>query len=1056
MSLKDNYNLLVDFSIFNNTINIQKWVNKSTKFTVYNVKTQGPISSCYTFVPTETLSNDGLPHTLEHLVFLGSEQYPYKGVLDQISSKCFADGTNAWTDTDHTCYTLSTVGSDGLLNAVPLYMDHIFYPTLTEQGFVTEVHHINGQGKDGGVVYCEMQEVEVRKGTIVCKALSDNIFTKKCSVQSETGGVLADIRELKNETIRKYHKSYYRPDNAAVMIFGDIEIENVFKALEPIEKKFQNTFANVEPMVRPFSEPLEFITENKTVEIQFPSEDLSTGEFLLAWKGASALDTKHTDAISILFDYLTYGSSSPIGSEMIDIDEPFAVDASYHNFEYSVGISTLFFSNSNLKRINEIHDKFFDIIKNIVESKSFDLSRMRDILLNTRHRSLAQLEKSAKDLLANNIIKSHIYNDGSKSLDQMIDYEHFYDDLLKKDQDYWLDLLETQILNNPCLTVKGLPSQEEASRLVDQENQRVEKQISSLGEAKIKELGEYLEQCKTFNDRPADPAIIANIQTPSADSISFFSIDTVINDKPVNGTKQEETLSKYLVDSNATKIPFSIQFDHISSPFIVLNYAFPTFGLDDSLRPYLSLFCELLFKCSTLDSNNNLLSHDQVDALLLKNNIEPNFSISNSKGYNSGSFNQFCFLDLSILAENYESTVELIKNLFKNLVFDIDRIKMVVSQFLDGISDIKNDGQKVQHKSLRLYHFINKQKSNLTYQMYIREEKFLNSLMNILGNDDDDDDDEEEGEDHCCNHNHNHNHDQKEKEKKELTDQELEIIEKLEKVKEYFNRAENMIVQVAGDIYKLKSPKDIWIKQYSHIQSNGVASIPSFESETTLFNNPSDINNNNMEMVVMPSGSSFMTRSTKINFSFDNCISREYAAAILSNSYLDQMEGPFWKGIRGAGYSYGYSLSINLDYGLLDLNWTRASNPVKCIQACTEIANEIINSPTVDQNLFECAKGSLVHDYANRYRNISRAISQSFYDSIRGWHGKGNYKQLIKFILDTKKEEMQSAMNNHLKPFFNNEKSCYFSFAGDKISANDLKTAYPNLVIVDPDTHFLE
>ena len=65
--------------------------------------------------------DDGLPHSLEHLIFLGSETYPYKGVLDQLANRCLAEvrerlvvpfplpfsrwltlflsqGTNAWTD----------------------------------------------------------------------------------------------------------------------------------------------------------------------------------------------------------------------------------------------------------------------------------------------------------------------------------------------------------------------------------------------------------------------------------------------------------------------------------------------------------------------------------------------------------------------------------------------------------------------------------------------------------------------------------------------------------------------------------------------------------------------------------------------------------------------------------------------------------------------------------------------------------------------------------------------------------------------------------------------
>jgi hypothetical protein len=67
------------------------------------------------------------PQTLEHLVFLGSKKYPYKGVLDMLASRCLAQGTNAWTDVrpfdlcsipyhlilckqvDSTVYTLTTV-----------------------------------------------------------------------------------------------------------------------------------------------------------------------------------------------------------------------------------------------------------------------------------------------------------------------------------------------------------------------------------------------------------------------------------------------------------------------------------------------------------------------------------------------------------------------------------------------------------------------------------------------------------------------------------------------------------------------------------------------------------------------------------------------------------------------------------------------------------------------------------------------------------------------------------------------------------------------------------
>lgn len=89
-------------------------------------------------IATEAHDDDGLPHTLEHLIFLGSEKYPFKGVLDLLANRCLASGTNAWTDTDHTCYTMTTAGKDGFLELLPIYLDHVLYPTLSVRAPRTE------------------------------------------------------------------------------------------------------------------------------------------------------------------------------------------------------------------------------------------------------------------------------------------------------------------------------------------------------------------------------------------------------------------------------------------------------------------------------------------------------------------------------------------------------------------------------------------------------------------------------------------------------------------------------------------------------------------------------------------------------------------------------------------------------------------------------------------------------------------------------------------------------------------------------------------------------
>jgi Zn-dependent M16 (insulinase) family peptidase len=128
---------------------------------------EAPIVNGYLVVATEIFNDTGCPHTLEHLVFMGSEKYPYKGIIDHFANRGFSHGTNAWTDTDHTAYTVSTAGEAGFLQILPIYVDHILYPTITKAGFITEVHHIDPQGEDSGVVYSEMQGRENTSGDLM-------------------------------------------------------------------------------------------------------------------------------------------------------------------------------------------------------------------------------------------------------------------------------------------------------------------------------------------------------------------------------------------------------------------------------------------------------------------------------------------------------------------------------------------------------------------------------------------------------------------------------------------------------------------------------------------------------------------------------------------------------------------------------------------------------------------------------------------------------------------------------------------------------------------------
>ena len=60
---------------------------------------EGPKVNGFFTLATEIHDDSGAPHTLEHLCFMGSRSFRYKGVLDKLATRAYSD-TNAWTVSD--------------------------------------------------------------------------------------------------------------------------------------------------------------------------------------------------------------------------------------------------------------------------------------------------------------------------------------------------------------------------------------------------------------------------------------------------------------------------------------------------------------------------------------------------------------------------------------------------------------------------------------------------------------------------------------------------------------------------------------------------------------------------------------------------------------------------------------------------------------------------------------------------------------------------------------------------------------------------------------------
>ena len=244
------------------------------------VDQEGPKVNGYFALATEIHDDSGAPHTLEHLCFMGSKSYQYKGVLDKLATRAYSN-TNAWTATDHTAYTLDTAGWAGFAQILPVYLEHVIVPTLTDAGCYTEVHHIDGEGNDAGVVYSEMQGVQNDQGELMDLKSKRLLYPEGVGFRYETGGMMEQLRVLTADRIREFHKDMYQPKNLCLVIIGAVDHTSMLEILD----RFEDTVVEDVPTFgAPFKRP--WVESKQTPALQrtsietveFPEEDESMGE----------------------------------------------------------------------------------------------------------------------------------------------------------------------------------------------------------------------------------------------------------------------------------------------------------------------------------------------------------------------------------------------------------------------------------------------------------------------------------------------------------------------------------------------------------------------------------------------------------------------------------------------------------------------------------------------------------------------------------------------------------------------------------------------------------
>lgn len=951
-----------------------KYRSELTGLTVVLVESESPIVNGYFCLATEAHDNDGLPHTLEHLVFLGSEDYPYKEVLDLLANRCLADRTNAWTDTDHTCYTVYTAGSSGFLHILPVYMDHILYPLLREEDYLTEVHHINGEGLDGGVVYSEMQGVEQSPSNIMYFALSKVLYPGNSGYSAETGGYLGNLRNSTNiHKVRDYHKMFYRTENLVITITGNIDEQELFRTLRSTEEKVLRKRSK-EPApayVRPWQDELAEIGDDVDNEltVEFPSDDETIGNVAVAWRLPEHIadDINMLQAYELVMKYLASTQVSPLEAEFVEADEPLATSVSADMLEVKQPAILVEFDNVPVNKIDLVIPKMEEVFNKIVSDgpEKFDIERIHNFIDREVLNHLKETENSPHLFVPDATVLDMLYGQEPNHLKEFVLSSNLNKQYRRKDAKFWIDLIEEVFVKTPKYYVKGIPSIKKQQKLTKDEEERIAGQQKKLGEAGLIRQREIIEAA--INSQTLPPKqVLSKIPLGDVNAIRFRPLSSYNRTIPTNRV-------------DLKNMPFKIHIDDVRSKFVQVYLFMDTKALTKREKMLMPLLLDT-WLLSPLRKDGIIEPIESV----VKRRSKAILHIANSLGFDGSTFSPGAYADALIIEaqaeiEKFSNAVDYLGDALNYPYFTDQKLSSGASNLLNNMPSLKQSATGILRTLFDGLFFDTNSTIHVTN--FIRQKQFLENLVEELKEDPD-----------------------------KLVSEMYDIVGKLV-------RSNSSFIYLGTDMNELTSQygKDLLLLNniFNKTETQDEHLAERFEVSPE-----SDYRRKDQHavrhVIYGAAGTESCYLKQLINYENEDWYNPEVADIRVMLQYIsDRM----YDEVRGSGLTYGVSLSLSVTEGRITLSFSRTSRMVEAFSAVQGILKRYSeDSDTWDPTLLDSARGSMIYSWTEKEETVEHMLSQTVKAYMRGTDTKHN-RGFIKELAGTSTERIKKLASRLLPAF---------------------------------------
>jgi len=293
----------------------------------------------------------GVSHALEHMMFKGTPKNPIGKFSELLASIGARD--NAFTGKDYTAY-YQIFDSSKIITSLDLESDRMAYLTLDESEFTKEIEVIKEERR---------LRTDDNPNALVYEQLNATAFNVN-PYHNPVIGWMNDLHEMQVSDLRSWYQDWYTPNNATLVVVGDVNPEEVFT----LAKKYYGAIpARDIPQLKSRVEPSQ--VGERRVEVRAIAK---LPYIIIGYKVPSlktAIDSRDAYALHMLAGVLDAGRSSRLSKNLVRNQEVAAsAGAGYNLYSEKMNIFLFDGTPSSENNLEDLELAIYAEIKKLKES----------------------------------------------------------------------------------------------------------------------------------------------------------------------------------------------------------------------------------------------------------------------------------------------------------------------------------------------------------------------------------------------------------------------------------------------------------------------------------------------------------------------------------------------------------------------------------------------------------------------------------------------------------------------------------------------------------------